>query len=163
MLRAAPILTRRMRDEAALHQARRPRCGTWTAADRAAVGRGARSRLSAHGSGHPRGYDGSPGAVSFLRFSADRALLLQSDTRSVVHGTRFGHRRADCASFMKILKFWVSIWACVFPWEGAGAAAAPADAAASTPGSQITLEEIMADPDWIGPAVRDEYWSADGR
>ncbi|MEP6549365.1 MAG: prolyl oligopeptidase family serine peptidase [Gammaproteobacteria bacterium] len=29
--------------------------------------------------------------------------------------------------------------------------------------SQLTLEKIMADPDWIGPAVRDAYWSADSR
>ena len=28
--------------------------------------------------------------------------------------------------------------------------------------SEITLEK-MADPDWIGPAVKDAYWSADGR
>jgi dipeptidyl aminopeptidase/acylaminoacyl peptidase len=27
----------------------------------------------------------------------------------------------------------------------------------------ITLEKIMADPDWIGAAVKDAYWSADGR
>jgi dipeptidyl aminopeptidase/acylaminoacyl peptidase len=27
----------------------------------------------------------------------------------------------------------------------------------------LTLEQIMADPDWIGAAVTDPYWSADGR
>ena len=27
----------------------------------------------------------------------------------------------------------------------------------------LTLEKIMADPDWIGPAAKDAYWSADGR
>lgn len=27
----------------------------------------------------------------------------------------------------------------------------------------ITLTQIMADPDWIGPPVEDEYWSVDGR
>jgi dipeptidyl aminopeptidase/acylaminoacyl peptidase len=27
----------------------------------------------------------------------------------------------------------------------------------------ITLEKIMSDPDWIGPGVKDAYWSADGR
>jgi hypothetical protein len=27
----------------------------------------------------------------------------------------------------------------------------------------LSLETIMADPDWIGPPVRDAYWSADGR
>jgi dipeptidyl aminopeptidase/acylaminoacyl peptidase len=26
----------------------------------------------------------------------------------------------------------------------------------------LTLEKIMADPDWIGPSVKEEYWSADG-
>jgi len=29
--------------------------------------------------------------------------------------------------------------------------------------NSITLEKIMADPDWIGPPVRSAYWSADGR
>jgi dipeptidyl aminopeptidase/acylaminoacyl peptidase len=36
-------------------------------------------------------------------------------------------------------------------------------AAASAAQPNITLEKIMADPDWIGPPVRDAYWSADGR
>jgi dipeptidyl aminopeptidase/acylaminoacyl peptidase len=27
----------------------------------------------------------------------------------------------------------------------------------------LSLEKIMADPDWIGPPVKDAYWSADGR
>jgi dipeptidyl aminopeptidase/acylaminoacyl peptidase len=27
----------------------------------------------------------------------------------------------------------------------------------------LSLDKIMADPDWIGPPVRDAYWSADGR
>jgi len=31
------------------------------------------------------------------------------------------------------------------------------------PGSALTLEKIMADPDWIGPPVLEPYWSADGR
>ncbi len=35
-----------------------------------------------------------------------------------------------------------------------------AEAANTTP---LTLETIMADPDWMGPAVLDPYWSADGR
>jgi dipeptidyl aminopeptidase/acylaminoacyl peptidase len=39
-------------------------------------------------------------------------------------------------------------------------AAAPALSAAP---SDLTLEKIMADPDWIGPAVSDAYWSADDR
>jgi len=45
-------------------------------------------------------------------------------------------------------------------------AASPADAptAGSTaPPGRLTLEQIMADPDWIGPSVEDAYWSVDGR
>jgi dipeptidyl aminopeptidase/acylaminoacyl peptidase len=41
----------------------------------------------------------------------------------------------------------------VCTWNAAGAA----------PQSGLSLEQIMADPDWIGPAVHDAYWSADGR
>src|ERR1700691_1478510 len=40
-------------------------------------------------------------------------------------------------------------------------AAIGAPATAAEPG--LSLEKIMADPDWIGPPVRDAYWSADGR
>jgi dipeptidyl aminopeptidase/acylaminoacyl peptidase len=52
--------------------------------------------------------------------------------------------------------------ACALAWAVTGAAAPPA---APTPagGQGITLETIMADPEWMGPAVRDAYWSADGR
>ena len=50
---------------------------------------------------------------------------------------------------------------------GAGAfAAAPqtaSTAAAQAPVHKLTLEEIMANPDWIGPPVEDAYWSVDGR
>src|SRR6185437_1228200 len=45
-------------------------------------------------------------------------------------------------------------------------AASPADAptAGSTaPPGRLTLEQIVADPDWIGPSVEDAYWSVDGR
>jgi dipeptidyl aminopeptidase/acylaminoacyl peptidase len=42
-----------------------------------------------------------------------------------------------------------------------GFSAMRALATAAEPG--LSLEKIMADPDWIGPAVRDAYWSADGR
>ena len=42
-----------------------------------------------------------------------------------------------------------------------GYSAMGALATAAEPG--LSLEKIMADPDWIGPAVRDAYWSADGR
>jgi dipeptidyl aminopeptidase/acylaminoacyl peptidase len=34
---------------------------------------------------------------------------------------------------------------------------------AARPGAALSLEKIMADPDWIGPAVTDSYWAADGR
>jgi hypothetical protein len=47
-----------------------------------------------------------------------------------------------------------------------GAFAAPQDAASASPASTVrtlTLEQIMADPDWIGPPVEGEYWSVDGR
>ncbi|HEY2144522.1 MAG TPA: prolyl oligopeptidase family serine peptidase [Steroidobacteraceae bacterium] len=36
-------------------------------------------------------------------------------------------------------------------------------AAAAALQSGISLEKILADPDWIGPPVREAYWSADGR
>src|SRR6185312_11298204 len=45
-------------------------------------------------------------------------------------------------------------------------AAAPQDATSAATASapqKLTLEQIMADPDWIGPPVEDEYWSVDGR
>ncbi|HWG66613.1 MAG TPA: DPP IV N-terminal domain-containing protein, partial [Rhodanobacteraceae bacterium] len=45
-------------------------------------------------------------------------------------------------------------------------AAAPQDATSAATASapqKLTLEQIMADPDWIGPPVEDEYWSMDGR
>ncbi|HJP98654.1 MAG TPA: prolyl oligopeptidase family serine peptidase [Rhodanobacteraceae bacterium] len=44
--------------------------------------------------------------------------------------------------------------------------AAPQDAASAashTAASKLTLEQIMADPDWIGPPVEDPYWSIDSR
>ncbi|TAN08572.1 MAG: S9 family peptidase [Rhodanobacteraceae bacterium] len=48
----------------------------------------------------------------------------------------------------------------------AGAVAAPQDAPPTAHAGTIqklTLEQIMADPDWIGPPVEDEYWGIDGR
>jgi dipeptidyl aminopeptidase/acylaminoacyl peptidase len=50
------------------------------------------------------------------------------------------------------MKYILAAAACMFAWLAA--AAAPQD---------LTLEKIMADPDWIGAAVRDAYWSGDGR
>jgi dipeptidyl aminopeptidase/acylaminoacyl peptidase len=47
-------------------------------------------------------------------------------------------------------------------WIMAGAA--PAALSGTVPAPQpLTLEKIMADPDWIGPPVHDAYWSADDR
>ncbi|MDP9091235.1 MAG: prolyl oligopeptidase family serine peptidase [Pseudomonadota bacterium] len=43
----------------------------------------------------------------------------------------------------------------------ANSASIAADSNAATPSG--LLEQIMADPDWIGPPVRDPFWSADGR
>ena len=36
-------------------------------------------------------------------------------------------------------------------------------AVASAPARAITIEQAMADPDWIGPPVQQPYWSVDGR
>ncbi len=37
------------------------------------------------------------------------------------------------------------------------------DAANAADPAPLTLEKIMADPDWMGPAVLEPYWSVDGR
>jgi dipeptidyl aminopeptidase/acylaminoacyl peptidase len=58
---------------------------------------------------------------------------------------------------MKYLSSSFGLVACLFAVLGA----ASGTAAAVQPG--ITLEKIMADPDWMGPAVKDPYWSVDGR
>jgi dipeptidyl aminopeptidase/acylaminoacyl peptidase len=50
----------------------------------------------------------------------------------------------------------ISLAACIAGSAALSAAGAPAQTA-------LTLEKIMADPDWIGPPVRDAYWSADGK
>lgn len=39
----------------------------------------------------------------------------------------------------------------------------PAMAATPSAGSALDMETIMANPDWIGPAVEAPYWSVDGR
>ena len=57
---------------------------------------------------------------------------------------------------MKYCWLWISLAA------GAGSIGVAA-IAAPDPQSSLTLEKIMADPDWIGPPVTDAYWSADGR
>jgi dipeptidyl aminopeptidase/acylaminoacyl peptidase len=53
--------------------------------------------------------------------------------------------------------FWISMMACFAAATSTGAPAASADP------KGLSLEKIMADPDWIGPPVRNAYWSADGR
>jgi len=58
--------------------------------------------------------------------------------------------------------FSLAMAACAAVWVVAGAIAT-AGAAETTASPGLSLEKIMADPDWIGPAVRDAYWSADGR
>ena len=40
---------------------------------------------------------------------------------------------------------------------------APACALAQQASHPLTLEQIMADPDWIGPPVEDAWWRWDGR
>src|SRR3546814_18137668 len=42
----------------------------------------------------------------------------------------------------------------------AGALAGPTFAQAPTP---LTLDQVMADPDWIGSGVEDAWWSWDGK
>jgi dipeptidyl aminopeptidase/acylaminoacyl peptidase len=46
---------------------------------------------------------------------------------------------------------------------GEGPAAVAASSAAPLGQQGVTLEKIMSDPDWIGAAVKDAYWSVDGR
>ena len=57
---------------------------------------------------------------------------------------------------MKNFSWAISLAACIAGASSLNAADAPAQTA-------LSLEKIMADPDWIGPPVRDAYWSADGR
>jgi dipeptidyl aminopeptidase/acylaminoacyl peptidase len=59
----------------------------------------------------------------------------------------------------------VAVYVCALVGATAGAAAAGAAPAAAVPAGQpgLTLDKMMSDPDWIGAAVKDAYWSADGR
>jgi dipeptidyl aminopeptidase/acylaminoacyl peptidase len=62
----------------------------------------------------------------------------------------------------------VAFYLCVLVGATADARVAAVRAAAAPPTADIgrqglTLEKIMSDPDWIGAAVNDAYWSADGR
>ncbi len=49
----------------------------------------------------------------------------------------------------------ISLAACAVGLASFGAFGAPQ--------TGVSLEKIMADPDWMGPPVSDAYWSADGR
>ena len=54
---------------------------------------------------------------------------------------------------------------CLLISAGASAAA-PQDASSATAADSaqtLTLKQIMADPDWMGPPVEGEYWGIDGR
>jgi dipeptidyl aminopeptidase/acylaminoacyl peptidase len=42
------------------------------------------------------------------------------------------------------------------------ASAAFAQATPATPATALTLQQVMADPDWIGPPVEDAWWAWDG-
>jgi dipeptidyl aminopeptidase/acylaminoacyl peptidase len=55
---------------------------------------------------------------------------------------------------MKRLSFSLRFAGGVFALIGSIAAAGPPN---------ITLEKIMSNPDWMGPGVRDAFWSVDGR
>src|SRR5580658_381249 len=162
MLRPAPIRRRGVRDEAALHQARRPRRATGATSRGAPLAQGVRARLPADGVGYIERDDGRPDAVRIARVSADRALLPQSDGRSDLYGIGFGNRAAHRPLFMNKLALPMFTAACAAAWAVAGAAAPPATPKPSE-GQGLTLEKIMADPDWMGPPVKDAYWSADGR
>jgi dipeptidyl aminopeptidase/acylaminoacyl peptidase len=65
---------------------------------------------------------------------------------------------------MKRLSSWSTLAVSVFAFvSAADARIAAAPMAAHTGQEGITLDKIMSDPDWIGPAVKDAYWSADSR
>ena len=57
---------------------------------------------------------------------------------------------------MKNFSWAISFAACIAGSMSLTAAGAPAQ-------TGLSLEKIMADPDWIGPPVRDAYWSADAK
>ena len=71
-------------------------------------------------------------------------------------------RHVSCSSIMAVYLLCVLVGATADARATAAqAAGAPLTAHAGQEG--ITLEKIMSDPDWIGAAVKDAYWSADGR
>ena len=91
-----------------------------------------------------------------------------AEGRSVLHGIGSVNLSAYRAPLMKHLSCSLTSAVYVFVLVGApadvhAAAAAPANGATPPSRQGITLEKIMSDPDWIGAAVKDAYWSADGR
>jgi len=65
---------------------------------------------------------------------------------------------------MKQFSILPTLAACALGAAAEARAAAGPIAGAAPPGQQaITLEKIMSDADWIGAAVKDAYWSVDGR
>src|SRR5882757_1456127 len=166
MLCPASVHRRGRRDEAALCQADGSRRGPGAPSGGALGGQGARARLPAHGPGYAPRHGRRPNAVSFLGVSGNRTLLPQSDGRSFLYGIGSGIRQVHRAPSMKHLS--CSLIAALFAIAVVGAVAdGPAAVAASSAaplGQQgVTLEKIMSDPDWIGAAVKDAYWSVDGR
>src|SRR5271168_1480452 len=116
MLRPAPLRRRGVRDEAALYQTRRPRCSIGAASHGAALPQGTRARLPANGAGYIARDDCRPVVVWIARVSADRALLPQSDGRSVLYGVGFGNRAAHRAPFMKNVALPMFTAACAVAW-----------------------------------------------
>src|ERR1700694_2222328 len=101
MLRSASILRRCLRDEAALCQTECPRREFGAFSDGALGGQGACSWLPADGFGYARGDGRRPDPVSIVGVSRNRALLLQSDGRSVLHGIGSGDSPVRHAPLMK--------------------------------------------------------------
>ena len=57
----------------------------------------------------------------------------------------------------------ISMMACIAASRSLSAPATNAAPSATPVSSSLSLEKIMADPDWIGPPVKDAYWSADAK
>src|ERR1700675_913687 len=112
MLRAASILRRCVRDEAALCQTERSRREFGASVGGALGDQGARDRLPADGFGHTREYDGRPSAVSLVGILQNRTLLLQSGCRSVFYGTGSGNCAVQRTPPMKHLGRSMRLMAC---------------------------------------------------
>jgi dipeptidyl aminopeptidase/acylaminoacyl peptidase len=71
--------------------------------------------------------------------------------------------RGAAAAWLAALGLGAGLAAGASAQSPAGAAPASASPAGGGAGGGLTLEQIMADPDWIGPPVQHAYWSVDGR